>query len=103
MDWKAEVTMDMLPAAHRKLAEVIGVQATLQLCETFGGETMYIPLTDAVYATVRRRWIRAEYLQKNASPRSIARKYGLSEREVQRIVSEVRPAQIGLADVLDGG
>ena len=50
-----------------------------------------------------RRWIRAEYLQKNASPRSIARKYGLSEREVQRIVSEVRPAQIGLADVLDGG
>ena len=98
MDWKAEVTMDMLPAAHRKLAEV-----TLQLCETFGGETMYIPLTDAVYATVRRRWIRAEYLQKNASPRSIARKYGLSEREVQRIVSEVRPAQIGLADVLDGG
>ena len=42
-------------------------------------------------------------MQKNASPRSIARKYGLSEREVQRIVSEVRPAQIGIADVLGGG
>ena len=51
MDWKNEVTLEMLPAAHRKLAEVIGVQATLQLCETFGGETMYVPLTDAVYAT----------------------------------------------------
>ena len=96
MDWKNEVTLEMLPAAHRKLAEVIGVQATLQLCETFGGETMYVPLTDAVYATVRRKWIREEYMQKNASPRSIARKYGLSEREVQRIVRDVRPDQMSM-------
>lgn len=97
-DWKNEVTQEMLPAAHRKLADVIGVEATLKLCETFGGESLYIPLTDAVYAAVRRKWIREEYVQRGANPRWIARKYGISEREVQRIVNEVQPEQTCMFD-----
>lgn len=97
-DWKNEVTQEMLPAAHRKLSDVIGVEATLKLCEAFGGESLYIPLTDAVYAAVRRKWIREEYAQRGANTRWIARKYGLSEREVQRIVNDVRPEQISMFD-----
>lgn len=98
-DWKNEVTLEMLPAAHRKLADVIGIEATLKLCETFGGESLYIPLTDAVYAMVRRKWIREEYVHNNSNIRWIAKKYGLSEREVQRIVNEVRPDQLSIFDI----
>ena len=98
-DWKSEVTFDMLPIAHKRIAEVIGVEATLKLCETFGGESIYIPLTDAVYALVRKRWIREEYVRNNCNTRWIAKKYGLSEREVQRIVTEVRPDQISVFDL----
>lgn len=100
-DWKSEVTEEMLTPAHRKLADVIGMEATLKLCEVFGGEAVYIPLTDNVYAAVRRKWIRDEYLERNVAPRHIARKYGLSEREVQRIISEIRPTQIDISSFIE--
>lgn len=101
-DWKSEVTVQMLSPAHRKLSDVIGIEATLKICEAFGGEAIYIPLTDAIYAAVRRKWIREEYSEKNAVPRQIARKYGLSEREVQRIVSGIRPEQMKIEELIDG-
>ena len=40
-DWMASVTMDMLPEAHRKFAEIIGVEATLRLCAEWGGAATY--------------------------------------------------------------
>lgn len=97
-DWKEEVSLEMLPDANRKLAEVIGVEAMLKLCERYGGETLYIPMTDAVYAAVRRKWIKDDYVRHGSNTRWIARKYGLSEREVQRIVRDVRPDQISMFD-----
>lgn len=100
-DWKSEVAQDMLPLAHQKLADVIGIEATLKLCEMFGGESIYIPLTDAVYAAVRRKWIRAEF-DRGASTKHLARKYELSEREVQRIVRDIRPEQISVFDLENG-
>lgn len=98
-NWKCEVTPEMLPAAHRKLADVIGLEATLELCEAFGGETIYIPLTEAVYSMVRRKWIREEYLKNGCNTAGIARKYGISEREVQRIICDVRPDQLTMFDI----
>lgn len=100
-NWKNEVTEEMLTPAHRKLADVIGMEAMFKLCEVFGGEAVYIPLTDNVYAAVRRKWIREEYMAKNVAPRHIARKYGLSEREVQRIISEIRPTQIDISGFIE--
>lgn len=101
-DWRNEVTDEMLTSAHRKLADVIGIEATLKICEAFGGDAIYIPLTDTIYTAVRRKWIREEYLEKNVAPRRLARKYGLSEREVQRIVSGIRPEQVKIEELIDG-
>ena len=84
-DWRNEVTQEMLPLAHRKLADVIGVEATIRLCEMFGGESLYIPMADTVYAAVRRKWIQKEF-DLGADTKNLARKYELSKREVQRIV-----------------
>lgn len=81
----AGLTLDMLPEAHRKLAEVIGVEATLRLSEVYGGLTLYVPKLDMVHAAMRTKRIRAEYDGTNA--RQLARKYGVSNRCIQRAVS----------------
>jgi len=80
------ITRDMLPEAHRRLAEVIGIEATLQLCKTYGGAPLYIPKLDALVAAQRARRIRAEYDGMNTA--LLARRYGVSMRTVQMILSE---------------
>ena len=80
------ITGDMLPEAHRRLAEVIGMEAMLQLCETYGGAPLYIPKLDALVAAQRALRIRAEY--DGANTAKLARHYGVSMRTVQTILSE---------------
>lgn len=77
---------DMLPEAHRRLAEVIGLEATLKLCEIYGGAPLYIPKLDALLAAQRARCIRAEYDGSNTA--QLARRYGVSMRTVQTTLSE---------------
>lgn len=80
------ITRDMLPEAHRRLAEVIGLEATLQLCEAYGGAPLYIPKLDALVAAQRARRIRSEYDGMNTA--ALARRYGVSMRTVQMILSD---------------
>lgn len=97
-DWMRDVTMDILPDAHRRIAEVIGIEAALRLCDAFGGASLYIPMTDAVYNDmVRDREIRRRYLL-GCKIAQLAAQYGISERSVLRIVEGVRPNQISLFD-----
>lgn len=44
----SEFRIDELPSGQRAIAEVIGVEATLKLCEVFGDEKPYIPRNDAL-------------------------------------------------------
>lgn len=81
-----DITRDMLPEAHRRLAEVIGLEATLRLCEAYGGAPLYIPKMDALVAARRDLSIRAEYDGMNTA--ALARRYGVSMRTVQMILSE---------------
>ncbi len=80
------ITREMLPEAHRRLAEVIGLEATIRLCEVFGGAPLYIPKLDALAAAQRARRIRSEYDGMNTQV--LARRYGVSMRTVQMILSE---------------
>lgn len=92
------VTDSELPEAHRKFAEVIGVEAALRLCEEFGGSSPYVPTNDAIYkVAVRNREICRRYLL-GAKVGQLARQYGVSERSVLRIVKDIRPNQISLFD-----
>ena len=81
-----DITRDMLPEAHRRLAEVIGLEATLQLCEAYGGAPLYIPKLDALVAVQRARHIRTEFDGMNTA--QLARRYGVSMRTVQMILSD---------------
>lgn len=91
-DWMRGVTMDMLPEAHRKIAEVIGVEATLTLCDIYGGMQLYVPKTDNVYASVRAQMIRSEYNGMNTA--QLAKKYRVTTRTVQMIVEDMPTPQI---------
>jgi Mor family transcriptional regulator len=80
------ITREMLPEAHRRLADVIGLEATVKLCEAYGGAPLYIPKLDALAAAQRARRIRSEYDGMNTA--ALARRYGVSMRTVQTILSE---------------
>lgn len=96
--WMKDVTLDMLPEAHRKFAEVIGVEATIKLCAMWGGDDPYIPVIDTLYAVVRDEMIRREF-SKGSCVAQLAIRYGLAKRSVQRIVENIRPSQISLFDI----
>jgi Mor family transcriptional regulator len=96
-EWIDEVTEDMLPSAHRKLCEVIGLKATLKLCAMWGGSAPYIPTLDAVLDAVRQKHIRQEFAQGRTTG-EISRRYGTTERTVQRLVKDMRPEQISIWD-----
>jgi Mor family transcriptional regulator len=84
--------LDKLPEPHRKLAEVIGVEAMMRFCETYGGMSFTVPKMDKILAAERNGHIRREYNGYNAS--ALARKYGLSKRMIEMIVDGSAPAQI---------
>ena len=97
-DWTREVTLEMLPEAHRKFAEVIGVEATIKLCSMWGGSNPYIPVAETLYTVVRDGMIRREFSRGTPVPR-LAKRYDLTERMIQRIVKEIRPEQTTLLDM----
>jgi Mor family transcriptional regulator len=86
-----EFTREMLPEPHRRLSEVIGVEATIRLCEAYGGAPLYIPKLDALKAARRDERIRAEYDGMNTQV--LARRYGVSRRTVQAVVSRAGRAK----------
>ena len=85
-NWRDFVCEEMLPDSHRKLVDVIGLEATLQLCDVFGGESVYIPRNDRTFAAVRAYIIKKEH-QAGMSAKQLARKYGLSVRMAEKIVN----------------
>lgn len=89
-----------LPEQHRKIAEVIGVDATIKLCETYGGMNLYIPMMDAVRTAERDRAIREEYNGANVA--RLARKHSLSVRAVYAIVQGTNVVIAGQISLWDG-
>jgi len=85
-------------SADHILVTIVGEAAALKLVEQFGGLDHFdIPKAQAISVALRNRKIREEY--PSLSQRKLALKYGLTERQVRKIlaveqVSETR--QMGL-------
>ena len=56
-NWTDQIKPEDLPSLLREIAEAIGVEATLQLAETFGGGEIYLPQATNVIAAAKRRFI----------------------------------------------
>lgn len=74
-----------LPADHI-LITIVGEAAALSLVERFGGLDHFdIPKAQAISVALRNRKIREEY--PSLSQRKLALKYGLTERQVRKILA----------------
>jgi hypothetical protein len=74
-----------LPDEH-VLIDIVGIDAAIKLSERFGGMDHFdIPKAQAVSIALRNSKIREEY--PSSSHRKLALKYGLTERQVRKILS----------------
>ncbi len=81
-----EIDSKALPEAHRKIADVIGVEAMLKLCAVYGGANLYIPGLATVSTARRDQEIR--YLHGiGISSEDIAKRFHVTRRLVQRVVA----------------
>jgi hypothetical protein len=79
-----ELTAEELPEGYRQMAAVVGVENTLKLAEYLGGMHVYFPKLDSLMKRRRDERIRREFTGLNH--RELARKYGLTEKWVRKIV-----------------
>ena len=84
--WFSDVTIDDLPEAHRKFADVLGVNNTLMLCDYFGGGVVSIPRIDKVYNKVVGDKKIAEAYQKGMTFQQLRKTFCLSKVQITRIV-----------------
>ena len=90
-----DIRPEDLSENHREYARVIGIEALLKLCKEFGGTQIYIPKPEELMRPRLYRIIREEYDKGQNSMSELARKYGVSESTVYRLVRD----QIGRKNI----
>ncbi len=60
-------TEKRVPRPYENLVRVIGAEATLRLCQEYGGEVLYIPKVDKLDALTRNASIRQKWNGRNAA------------------------------------
>lgn len=81
--WINDLTLDMIPEAHRELAETIGIENFIKLAKIMGGKTVYIPKADSFLRPARDINIKKEFNGFNHA--ELAKRYNLSQRWVVEI------------------
>lgn len=79
--------IEQLPRSLKEIALVIGVKDTVKLSRAFDGSRLYIPSVDHLERRIRNTQIRAEYDRGFATVVQLSRKFGLSTRQVEKILS----------------
>lgn len=85
--WLNEILSTELPEPYSSLADIIGLDNTILLAGKMGGSTLYLPKIDTLYRGVRDKKIRKEFTGGNYN--SLAKKYGLTERRIRKIVNDL--------------
>jgi Mor family transcriptional regulator len=80
-------TPESIPEPYRSIAQVIGADATLELCRFYGGANLYIPPLNVAASEQRDTEIR--FLHSSGELVSdLAKKYNVSKGVIRRIVSQ---------------
>jgi Mor family transcriptional regulator len=79
--------IEELPGDLRKIAEVAGLDAALKIGRAFRGTHLYIRGLDPFLRIVRDEKIRRDY-GKGGTPRVLSARYGLTTRQIRRILGE---------------
>ncbi len=78
-----KITIEELDGEQREIAECVGIENYLKLAEHFGGTSVYIQKADK---SARDREIKELFNGYNY--KTLARKFGLSESQIRRILSD---------------
>ncbi len=76
-----------LPGDLSQVAEIVGVEKTLELAQLFRGTNVYFCNIDSLIRKKRDNLIRNSY-DNGVSPIKLARKHQLSERQIWRILGQ---------------
>jgi len=79
-----EITIEKLPEQYREIAGIVGIENTLRLAKHLGGLIFYFPELDSMLRKIRDDRIRREFTGFNH--KDLARRYGLSEIWIRKIV-----------------
>lgn len=82
------VRLEDLEGEQRELAETVGLEAYWKLVRIYGGCTVYVAKEKTLTRDRRNRLIREEF--NGGNTRRLARRYGLSQRYIRKIVGERR-------------
>ena len=101
MEEKETLTMEDLQEQHREIADVIGLDALVKLCEAYGGSSLYIPQMRELMKNRIYQAISSEYDGTNI--KKLAGKYQISEATVYKIIRDrvgkiSIPGQMTIAD-----
>lgn len=97
--WMKEITTDMLPEPYDYYADLIGMDNFYKLSKELGGTALYIPKTESLFRELRNKKIREGF--NGGNYKELALKYGLSERFVRDICSNVNVVISGQMKLFD--
>ena len=83
--WMKQIGPQDLPEVYQEMADVIGVEATVDLARIYAGTSVYFPKLERSLTALRNRLILREYDGSNI--KDLARRWGLSSRHVRHIVN----------------
>lgn len=84
-NWMKKVKPQDLPEVYQEMAELIGVESTVNLAQIYAGTSVYFPKLERALLTLRNQAICREF--DGANIRQLARRWGLSARHVRHIVN----------------
>lgn len=86
---KNEIKIQDLEPQHQEIANVIGLDNFLKLCEELGGSAILTLTTQSLLVIIARRKIRENHLQDDLPPaKQLAEIYGVSLSSVYNYLKE---------------
>jgi len=91
--WYEGIKPEDLPGDLSDIANTLGMDVAVRVAESFGGGHLYIPQAVSVMSKAKKRFI---VENRHLKPRELGRLTGYSERQVYRILEEVKDSQAAL-------
>jgi Mor family transcriptional regulator len=88
MDWKDYVVVEELPEQYQEAIRVIGLEATLKLCEAFPGVPLYFKSPHRLLLSAKKRYVKKNFDGRNH--RKLALTTGLPLAMVYDVLAEAR-------------
>ena len=85
-----ESLLRYMPGELRRIADVVGLESAVKIAAVFGGNVLYVPALEELQRLARDENIRRQF-RCGATARTLAERFGLSERSIWRIQNRQMP------------